>query len=133
MIDALIQGKVFKAATQKTTVNGDPYCTVMIDTATKDRSGAMMSQAIGVTAFNKQAVQALLALEVGDAVAVAGELTLSIYTAKDGTVKPSASLTCHHVTSAYHISRKRDTSKQVSSLADTQQQATDSTDALETF
>ena len=112
MIDALIQGKVFKAATRKTASNGKAYCMGMIATAIKDKSGAIVNHLVGVTAFTEQAVQALMALEVGDAVAVAGELTLSIYTAKDGTVRPSASLICHHVTSAYHISRKRDASKQ---------------------
>ena len=108
MIDALIQGKVFKPATKKTAANGKPFCTAMITTAQKDKEGATVQQAISVLAFNQQAVAALLALSEGDAVAVAGKLTLSTYQAKDGAVKPSASLLCHHVTSAYHISRKRD-------------------------
>ena len=108
MIDALIQGKVFKPATKKTASNGKPYCAAMITTASKDKEGAMVNQTISVLAFEPQAVAALLALNAGDAVAVAGELTLSIYTDKQGEIKPSASLLCHHVTTAYHISRKRD-------------------------
>jgi single-stranded DNA-binding protein len=45
---------------------------------------------VNVIAFGESAMTALLALDEGDSIALAGELTVSTYTAKNGEVRALA-------------------------------------------
>lgn len=105
MIDALIQGKLHGNVQQRTGRNGKPFVTAKVTTTTKDGS----QQFVNVIAFAPDACNALLALQAGDAVALAGELATSIYTGKDGAPRISLDLTAHAVLTAYHVTRKRRT------------------------
>ena len=103
-IDALIQGTLYKAPQARTASNGRRFATATARTAIKDGSAIFVS----VIAFSESAVTALLALEDGDAVALAGELTPKIYTPRDGgEPRPSLDLVAHKVLTEYHVARKR--------------------------
>ena len=62
---------------------------------------------VNVIAFAPPAVTALLALEDGAGVALAGELTPGVWTDKDGKARPSLDLVAHQVLTEYHIARRR--------------------------
>lgn len=53
---------------------------------------------VNVIAFGETVKAALLALEYGDSVAIAGELKVGIYTDKEGVARPSLDLTAFKVT-----------------------------------
>lgn len=103
-IDALIQGTLHRAPQARASHNGKRFATASVRTATRDGTAIFVS----VIAFSESAVTALLALEDGDAVAVAGELTPKVYTPRDGgEPRPSLDLLAHRVLTEYHVARKR--------------------------
>ena len=105
MIDALIHGRLHKAPQARTASNGRRFATANVRTPTKDGTAIFVS----VIAFSESAVTALLALEDGDAVALAGELTPKIYTPRDGgEPRPSLDLLAHAILSPYHVKRRRE-------------------------
>ena len=103
MIDALIQGKLHAKAQQRTGKAGKPFVTAKVTTMAKDGT----QQFVNVIAFAPDACSALLALQAGDAVALAGELATNIYTGKDGAPRISLDLTAHALLTAYNVTRKR--------------------------
>ena len=103
-IDCLIQGRMHRAAQQRTSKTGSPFVTATVRVPTKDGGSLFAS----VIAFSATACQSLLALADGDAVALAGELTPKVYMPRDGgEPRPSLDLLAHAVLSPYHIARKR--------------------------
>lgn len=102
MIDALIAGKLYGQPTQRTASNGRPYATGKLRVATD--GDALF---VNVIAFAEQAAGSLLALEDGEAVALAGTLTPKAYTDKQGEARPSVDMVAHRVLTAYHVTRKR--------------------------
>ncbi len=105
MIDALVQGRLHKAPQTRTASNGRRFATATVRTATKDGTAIFVS----VIAFAESAVTALLALEDGDAVALAGELTPKVYQPRDGgDPRPSVDLLAHKVLTEYHVKRRRE-------------------------
>ncbi|WP_186146369.1 single-stranded DNA-binding protein, partial [Burkholderia gladioli] len=62
---------------------------------------------VNVVAFSDSAKAALLALEDGDSVSLAGTLKIGTYEGRDGSVKPSVSMVASKVLTAYHVARKR--------------------------
>lgn len=102
MIDALIQGKLFKQPQQRTAKNGNTFAVCLVRTPTRNGDALFIS----CIAFADEAQRALLALSDGDAVAIAGELTPGVYV-KDGEPRPAADMLAHKVLSAYHVTRKR--------------------------
>ena len=104
MIDALIQGTLYKVPQARTASNGRRFATANVRTPTKDGTSIFVS----VIAFAESAVTALLALEDGDSVALAGELTPKVYQPRDGgEPRPSLDLLAHRVLTEYHVARKR--------------------------
>ena len=104
MIDALIQGTLYKVPQARTASNGRRFATATVRTALKDGSTIFVS----VIAFAESAVTALLALEDGDAAALVGELTPKVYMPRDGgEPRPSLDLVAHKVLTEYHVTRKR--------------------------
>ena len=103
-IDALIQGYIHRAPQARTSAGGKPFATATVRTATRDGGSLFVS----VIAFSASACTALLALEDGDSVALAGELTPKVYTPRDGgEPRPSLDLVAHRVLTEYHVTRKR--------------------------
>lgn len=103
MIDALIQGRLYGRPKSRTTKSGSAYTTAKLRTSMANGEAAF----VNVISFSDAAVSALLALDDGDCVAIAGELKVGTYTDKDGTARPSLDLTAHSVLTEYHVSRKR--------------------------
>lgn len=62
---------------------------------------------VNVIAFSTTVGDALLALEDGDSVALAGALTPKVWTDKHGDTKPALDMVAHAVLTAYHVKRKR--------------------------
>ena len=103
-IDALIAGRIARDPQARTASNGRRYVTTLVRAAIRDGNGLFVS----VIAFSDSACDALLALDDGDSVAIAGELTPTVYFPKDGSdPRPSLDLVAHRVLSEYHVARKR--------------------------
>ncbi|SAL12050.1 Single-stranded DNA-binding protein [Caballeronia sordidicola] len=103
MIDALVGGKLFKAAEERLSQAGKTFVTANIRAADGEGEGLFIS----VVAFSDSAKAALLALDEGDSVSLAGTLKIGTYEARDGSVKASVSMVAQNVMSAYQVSRKR--------------------------
>jgi single-stranded DNA-binding protein len=104
VIEALIAGKVHGAPEQRTSKSGKPFTVAKVRAAAGD--GDM--QFINVVVFSESAQAALLALDDGDAVALAGQLTAKAWIDKEGAAKPNLNLVAQQVLTAYHAKRKRD-------------------------
>lgn len=102
MIDALITGKLHAAPTQRTSRNGNTFTTAKVRVPTGDDT--IFCNAI---CFDERAQAALLALDTGEAVALAGTLKVGVWQAKDGTTKPSLDVTVSQVLTTYSITKKR--------------------------
>jgi single-stranded DNA-binding protein len=103
-IDALIQGRLHSAPQARTAKTGSPFVTATVRVPTKDNGSLFAS----VITFSATVCNALMALQSGDAVSLAGELTPKVYQPKDGgEPRPSLDLVAHAVLTEYHILRKR--------------------------
>ncbi len=103
-IDALVSGRIHKTPQRRISQNGKPFATAIVRAAARDGTGLFVS----VITFSDSAIAALMALEDGDAVAIAGELTPKIFTPRDGgEPRPSLDLVGHRVMSEYNVQRKR--------------------------
>lgn len=103
MIDALIAGKLHTRPEQRTGKNGQPFATAKVRAA----GGEGESLFVNVIAFEPGAVAALLALDSGDSVALAGSLTPKVWTDREGQPRPALDVVAHTVMTAYHVTRKR--------------------------
>lgn len=103
MIDALVGGKLFKAPEERRSSSGKTYVSANVRAADGEGEGLF----VNVVAFSDSAKAALLALEDGDSVSLAGTLKIGTYKARDGAVKPSVSMVAQKVLTAYHVARKR--------------------------
>jgi single-stranded DNA-binding protein len=101
-IDALVGGSVWQQPEERRGQNGKTYVVAKVRAADSDGQ----SQFISVVAFSDTAKAALLALEDGDSVSLAGSLKVGTYEGRDG-VKPSVSMVAQRVLTAYHVARKR--------------------------
>jgi single-stranded DNA-binding protein len=102
-IDALISGRVHRAPQSRTGQGGKRFATATVRASTRDGNSVF----VNVIAFDESAVTALLALQDGDSVALAGELAPKVYTPQGGEPRPSLDLCVHAVLTEYHVARKR--------------------------
>ena len=105
-IDALLQGRLVNQPTQRTSKNGNPFTVCRIRGAGAG-NGESDSLLVNVIAFAEPAQAALLALDAGEAVALAGSLKVGIWQANDGTHKPGLDMTVGAVLSTYAVAKKR--------------------------
>ncbi|MGB9331499.1 MAG: single-stranded DNA-binding protein [Steroidobacteraceae bacterium] len=103
MIEALISGKLYGAPIERTSKAGRRFATAKVRVTIGDGESTWIS----VVAFSNHVVTPLLALADGDAVALAGALTASAFTDKEGAARPGLDLVAHQVLTAYHVGRKR--------------------------
>jgi single-stranded DNA-binding protein len=103
MIDALIGGKLFKAAEERRSGSGKTFVTANVRATDGDGDTVF----VNVVAFSDSAKTALLALDDGDSVSLAGTLKIGTYEARDGSVKPKVSMVAQKVLTAYQVTRKR--------------------------
>ncbi|MFP4891960.1 single-stranded DNA-binding protein [Paraburkholderia sp. EG304] len=103
MIDGLVSGKLYGTAQSRTGQTGRAFVTAKVRAATGDGETLF----VNVIAFDDKAIAALLALDDGDSVALAGTLTPKVWTDKNGDAKPALDMVAHAVLTAYHVKRKR--------------------------
>jgi single-stranded DNA-binding protein len=103
MIDALISGRLAAAPKAGTSRNSNRFATarVMVPVNAEERIS------VSVIAFDPTAVEGLLALGSGDAVALAGELTPKVWTDQQGESRPSLDMKAHALVTPYHVTRTR--------------------------
>jgi single-stranded DNA-binding protein len=101
-IDALITGRLVGQPQQRTSKNGKPFTTCKARIPTGDDS-----LFCNVICFDQATQAALLALDGGEAVSLAGELKVGIWQANDGTTRPSLDMTAHALLTTHHVRRKR--------------------------
>jgi single-stranded DNA-binding protein len=100
MIDALIAGRMYGHAEERSGQAGSVYVTCKLRAATDDGDTIICN----VIAFNDAARGALLALADGDSVSVSGALTPKVWTDKQGNARPALDVIAHAVLSAYSSS-----------------------------
>ena len=105
MIDGLIAGKLQENPVARVSKNGNTFVT------TKVRVAAAQGESIfaNVIAFDDKVKSALLALEAGDSVSIAGTLTPKAWLDKQGEPRPGLDIQAHAVLTAYAVRRKRET------------------------
>ena len=108
MIDALIGGKIAKQPEQRQSKSGKPFVTTSLSASVGNGESVFVS----VIAFDPAPCRALLALDTGDSVSIAGSLTPKTYTAKDGTVRAALDMVANQVLSPYAIKKKREATQE---------------------
>ena len=103
MIDALIAGKIHGQPAQRTSKTGKPFAICKVRVATSPEDSIFVS----VIAFDSDPVNAIMALNQGDSVALSGSIKPGVWTDNQGNTKPTLDMTAHQVLTAYHVTRKR--------------------------
>ncbi|NTX29064.1 single-stranded DNA-binding protein [Burkholderia pyrrocinia] len=103
MLDALASGKLYGKPGERTGPSGRPFVTAKVRVPAGDGEALF----VNVIAFSDDVKVALLALDDGDSVALAGTLTPKVWTDRNGDAKPALDMVAHAVTTAYHVKRKR--------------------------
>lgn len=109
-IDCLVSGKLHAKPQQRMTKAGKPFCTCVVKAPVRGsgQEGEPPVCFVSVIAFAEVAVAALLALEAGDSVAIAGEATPKVYVpGNGGEPRASLDLLAHAVVSPYSVRAKR--------------------------
>lgn len=104
MIEALLSGKLAGKPESLHSKSGKPYVRAKL----RVPLGADETVFVRLTAFSESACAALLALDDGDAAAVAGTLKPGAWVDKDGTPRSSLDVIVGQVLSVYHLKRRRD-------------------------
>jgi single-stranded DNA-binding protein len=103
MIDALIAGRLYGHAEERTGQSETAFVTCKVRVATGDGDTIFCN----VIAFDDQVRHALLAMDDGDSVTLSGALTPKVWTDKQGNARPALDLIAHAFLTAYHVTRKR--------------------------
>ncbi|MFM0011651.1 single-stranded DNA-binding protein [Paraburkholderia sediminicola] len=103
MINALIGGKLYVKPQSRTAQSGKAFVTAKVRAAVGDGESLF----VNVIAFDAVAKAALLALDDGDSVALAGTLTPKVWTDRNGGAKPALDMVAHGVLTPYQVQRKR--------------------------
>ena len=62
---------------------------------------------VNVITFSDSVGTSLMALDDGDSVSLAGALTPKVWTPPGGEARPVLDMVAHSITTAYHVTRKR--------------------------
>ena len=103
MIEAIISGKVYGKPAQRTSKTGAVFTVAKLRVATS----ASESLFVNVISFSDSAQAALLALDDGDAAALAGTLSPKVWTDREGNTRPALDLVAAQVLTAYGLGKKR--------------------------
>ena len=104
MIDGLVGGKLYGAPEKRLGKAGKPFAMAKVRATAGDNETALF---VNVIAFDNAASAALMALQDGDSVTLAGSLTPKVWTDKQGVIRPSLDMVAHQVLTAYHAHQKR--------------------------
>lgn len=103
MIDGLIGGKLYGKPVARTGNSGKAFVTAKVRTPTADGGSVF----VNVIAFDLNTASAILGLDDGDSVSLAGMLTPKVWLDKNGEAHPALDLLAQAVLTAYHVTRKR--------------------------
>lgn len=103
MIEGLIAGHLVGLAETRQGKNDSMFALAKV----KAIAGDGESLIVNVIAFAAEASAALMALDDGDAVALAGALTPKVWTDKQGNTRPALDMVATQVLTAYHAARKQ--------------------------
>lgn len=104
MIDALLTGKLHGKPERRTAKNGNAYLLAKVRVPTD--ADAMFASVI---CFDETTQAALLALDAGDPVALAGALNVKPWLDRDGNPRANLNMTATAVLTPYHANHKRKT------------------------
>ncbi|MBU6257279.1 MAG: single-stranded DNA-binding protein [Burkholderiales bacterium] len=103
-IEALVLGKLHQRAEERTSKAGRSFIVAKVRAAAGDADSLF----VNVIAFSESACAALLALDAGDSVALAGTLKPGAWTDREGNARPSVDLVAAQVMTQYGLKKKRD-------------------------
>jgi single-stranded DNA-binding protein len=103
MIDGLIAGHLVGLAEIRQGKNGSSFALAKV----KATAGDGETLIVNVIAFAAEASAALMALDDGDAVALAGALTPKVWTDKQGNTRPALDMVATQVLTSYHAAGKQ--------------------------
>lgn len=103
MIDGLIAGTLVGLAETRQGKNGTTFALAKVKATAGDGESLM----VNVIAFAAEASAALMALDDGDAVALAGALTPKVWTDKQGNTRPALDMVATQVLTTYHAAQKQ--------------------------
>jgi len=102
VIDALVGGKLHAKPQQRTGQSGRPFTTAKLIVSTGNGESLFVS----VVAFADHPQAALLALDAGDSVAVAGPLAVRAFV-RENEPRPSVDVIAQSVLTPFHVKRKQ--------------------------
>ena len=103
MIEGLIAGHLVGLAETRHGKNGTSFVLAKVKSTATDGENLI----VNVIAFAAEASAALMALDDGDAIALAGSLTPKVWTDKQGNTRPALDMVATQVLTAYHVARKQ--------------------------
>ena len=103
-IEGLILGKLHQRAEQRTAKTGRPFVTAKVRAAV----GEGEAMFVNLVAFGDTACAALLALDAGDLLALAGTLKPGAWTDREGNARPSLDMVASQVMTVYGLRKRRD-------------------------
>jgi single-stranded DNA-binding protein len=105
MLEGLVAGTLVGLAEIRQGKNGSSFALAKV----KAIAGEGESLIVNVIAFATEASAALMALDDGDAVALAGALTPKVWTDKQGNTRPALDMVATQVLTVYHAAQKQQT------------------------
>ena len=102
MIEGLIAGTLVGLAETRQGKNDTSFALAKVKATAGDGESLM----VNVIAFATEASAALMALDDGDAVALAGSLTPKVWTDKQGNTRPALDMVATQVLTVYHATQK---------------------------
>jgi single-stranded DNA-binding protein len=102
VLTVLASGTLARDPKPRTSAAGKTFATALLRCPAEDAEPMLLS----LIAFNEPAVRALLALQQGDALAVAGRAKPSTWE-KNGEQHHGLSVVAEHVLTAYHVDKRR--------------------------
>ena len=102
MIEGLIAGTLVGLAETRQGKNGTSFALAKVKAVAADGESLI----VNVIAFAAEAGAALLALNDGDAVSLAGSLTPKVWTDKQGISRPALDMIATQVLTAYQVKRQ---------------------------
>lgn len=106
LIDGLVAGKLMGDAEMREGKSASKFVLAKVRVVAGDGEPVV----VNVIAFAPEACAALLALEDGDSVSLAGSLTPKVWTDKQGNTKPALDMVASNVMTAYQADQKREAS-----------------------
>lgn len=103
MLSVLLEGTLTAAPVRRMSSKNTPFVTVQMRVAGEDGEAVWCS----LIAFNADAVDALLALHAGDAVAVAGQASLNHWETSSGEHRVGLRVTVQRVLTVYDAGQRR--------------------------